>query len=264
VFRVLALDFDGVISNSAPEAFVVAARTWVALRSEALPWADSEALLGARAPSLTAVRRHAAFRDFIELMPLGNRAEDYAVALGALAEGFELADQAAYDTYRARFDEEWLREYHRVFYRERADLAAADLAGWHRLMAPYADFVELLRRRVDDVALCIATAKDRGSVRRLLTSYGIGELFPEDLVLDKDTGVTKTAHLAHLQLRFGCRYEEMTFLDDKVSHLDAVAGLGVRCGLASWGFNGEREARAARAAGHLVCTLDDVERQLFG
>ena len=28
----LALDFDGVISDSAPEAFVVALRTWVALR----------------------------------------------------------------------------------------------------------------------------------------------------------------------------------------------------------------------------------------
>jgi hypothetical protein len=43
-----------------------------------------------------------------------------------------------------------------------------------------------------------------------------------------------------------------------------VAPLGVRCALAAWGYNGERELRHARARGYLVCTLDDVDRQLFG
>jgi hypothetical protein len=42
-----------------------------------------------------------------------------------------------------------------------------------------------------------------------------------------------------------------------------VAGLGVRCALAAWGYNGPREHRLARAHGHLVCTLERVEAQLF-
>jgi hypothetical protein len=56
----------------------------------------------------------------------------------------------------------------------------------------------------------------------------------------------------------------MTFVDDKVSHLDAVALLGVRCALACWGFNGVREIGLAQASGHLICTLGDVEAQIFG
>jgi hypothetical protein len=56
----------------------------------------------------------------------------------------------------------------------------------------------------------------------------------------------------------------MAFLEDKVNHLDAVAPLGVRCALAAWGYNGEREQRHARARGYLVCTLEDVEERLFG
>ena len=56
---------------------------------------------------------------------------------------------------------------------------------------------------------------------------------------------------------------EITFVDDKVNHLDAVAPLGVRCALAAWGYNGPREHRLARSHGHLLCTLDDVEAQLF-
>ena len=38
----------------------------------------------------------------------------------------------------------------------------------------------------------------------------------------------------------------------------------MRCALAAWGYNGEREIRLARERGYLVCSLEDVERQLFG
>ena len=61
----------------------------------------------------------------------------------------------------------------------------------------------------------------------------------------------------------GAAYPEITFIDDKVSHLDAVAHLGVACGLATWGYNGEREIALARQRGYLVLGLDDVEAQIF-
>jgi hypothetical protein len=43
-----------------------------------------------------------------------------------------------------------------------------------------------------------------------------------------------------------------------------VAGLGVRCALAAWGYNGEREIELARQRGYRVCTLENAEQQLFG
>jgi phosphoglycolate phosphatase-like HAD superfamily hydrolase len=130
-------------------------------------------------------------------------------------------------------------------------------------MSPYEPFVRILRRRARDAVLSVATAKDGESVRKLLRAYGIADLFPEGRLLDKETGVSKSEHLKRLQKMVGCGFDSITFVDDKVNHLDDVAPLGVRCALASWGFNGPREVAAARAAGHLVCTLDDVEAQLF-
>jgi hypothetical protein len=56
----------------------------------------------------------------------------------------------------------------------------------------------------------------------------------------------------------------VTFVDDKVNHLDDVAPLGVRCVLAAWGYNGDRERREAERAGYRVCGLDQVEAALFG
>ncbi len=263
MLRLLALDFDGVISDSAPEAFVVALRTYCELRSDA-GFARREVLLGAGAPAPQLIEADPLYPEFLELMPLGNRAEDYAVALAALDSGTAIPDQSAYDVCKQGFDPSWLRAFHKRFYRVRAALSEKDPVAWQRLMGPYPAFLQLLRRRASEVVLAIATSKDRRSVGTLLRAYGIEDLFSEDRVLDKETGVSKVAHLEHLHALFGFDYAEMTFLDDKVNHLDAVAPLGVRCGLASWGFNGTREVEQARAHGHLVCALDDVEVQLFG
>ena len=76
--------------------------------------------------------------------------------------------------------------------------------------------------------------------------------------------MSKAAHLERLRADVGCEFSEITFIDDKVNHLDRVAFLGVRCALAAWGYNGPREFEVARSRGYRVCTLSDVEAQLFG
>jgi phosphoglycolate phosphatase-like HAD superfamily hydrolase len=267
VLRVLALDFDGVISNSAPECFAVAARTYAELAPGG-PFAASAAGFGRldapiTVPAPAAVRAHRDYGAFLAAMPLGNRAEDFGVALAALERGHALSDQAAYDRFAASIPRSWIRAFHERFYRVRAALRSADPEAWLRLMEPYPAFLEVLRRRAGDVELAIATSKDRASVAWLLRAYGIEALFPDACVLDKEAGASKSAHLERLREYFDCDFADMTFVDDKVNHLDVVAGLGVRCALARWGFNGEREAELAQSAGYLVCDLDDVEGRLF-
>jgi len=261
--RLLALDFDGVISDSAPEAFVVALRTFGELRPASALVGEVAAVLGRAAPSRGQVLAHPLYPAFLELMPLGNRAEDYAVILAAIEAGVRIPDQSAYDAWRGGQGRDWLRTFHKSFYLVRTALSESDPRGWGALLGPYPPLPVALRRHAGEVVLAIATAKDRRSVGKLLRAYGIADLFPEDRVLDKETGVSKAEHLAHLHGVLGIPYPEMTFLEDKVNHLDAAAGLGVRCALAAWGYNGEREIRQARARGYLVCTLDDFERQLF-
>jgi phosphoglycolate phosphatase-like HAD superfamily hydrolase len=262
--KALALDFDGVISDSAPEAFLVALRTLVALRP-ATPLRPALVALGAgAAPGRERVCAAPPYAAFVEMMPLGNRAEDYAVELLLLERGERVSDQAAWDARRAAADPAFLADFHRCFYERREELSLADPRGWRALLGPYPDFVSLLRRRGREVALAIATSKDRRSVALLLRDYGLADLFPDERVLDKEVGVSKTAHLQRLRGVLGLAFEEITFVDDKLNHLDTAARLGVRCALSAWGYNGERERRLARERGHLVCTLTDAEHQLFG
>lgn len=247
--RALALDFDGVICDSAREAFAVAVRTYAKALSPGFARNELDEAL---------------FAEFLALMPLGNRAEDYAVALTAIERGRALADQAAYDAFRAELDPHALRAFHKRFYRERHAWSERDPAGWHAHMRAYPGICALLRRRAGAAQLAIATAKDRRSVRALLASYGIADLFPDGAIHDKETGVSKREHVRAIADAAGVAASEVTFVDDKVNHLEDVAGLGARCVLAAWGYNGARERQIAAARGFLVCTLTDFEARVFG
>ena len=254
--RVLALDFDGVICDSAREAFSVALQAWADLHP------------GTRLATL-ARNPHPddhpeLYAHFVGCMPLGNRAEDYGVVLAAAEEGATFESQDGYDRFRAGLKASWLDAFHRRFYEVRSAWSAREPEAWLATMAPYPGFLELLRRRAGDAELAIATAKDGASVSALLVRHGVADLFPGDRVLDKDTGVSKRAHLQLLAERVGCPVGEITFVDDKVNHLESVAPLGARCALAAWGYNGPREHARARECGFLVLTLEDAETQLYG
>ena len=256
---VLALDFDGVISDSAGEAFVVAARTYLELRPEsalfrAVPvrWA------------LSTVENLPLYRSFVELMALGNRAEDFGVALAALDEGLVVESQRDYDIFRDAQVPAFLDEFHRRFYEVRSEWSLRDPGDWLSWMKPYDPFLEILQRRSLGNRFAIATAKDRDSVRSLLSSYGVAALFSDSLLFDKETGVSKRAHLKLLRERLDCSFDEIFFIDDKVNHLQDVSCLGVQCGLATWGYNGPRQVEEARDSGHRVLRLGDVEAQVFG
>lgn len=263
VMKALVLDFDGVISDSAPEAFVVALRTYVDLKPDSPFTQNSKYLLQSEDTHLANIIHDPLYKHFLQLMPLGNRAEDYGVILSILEQGVEIRNQAAYDRQRQSWSAEQLKRYHEHFYQLRNAFFTADPSAWHSLIGPYSEFVEILRRHADQVILAIATAKDRNSVTRLLSDYGIQDLFPEECLLDKEMGVRKIAHLKTLHQQLDLEYAQMTFMDDKVNHLDAVASLGVRCALAAWGYNSEREHHLALQRGYLVCTLEDVEKKLF-
>jgi phosphoglycolate phosphatase-like HAD superfamily hydrolase len=259
--RALALDFDGVISDSAAEAFAVSLPTYVAARP-----VERWTRLAGRVQGLSRaeLEREPLYRAFVEGMPLGNRAEDFGVVLHALELGLPLEDQAAYDRVRHDVGEAFCDDYHERFYAERVAFRQRAPEDWLALMAPYSAFLAVLRAHAEDVVLAVATAKDRESVDLLLEAYGVADLFAPSCIFDKDAGPDKRSHLTLLAESLGLDFADITFVDDKVNHLDSATRLGVCCALASWGFNGERERRLAQDRGYLVLDLARVDDQLFG
>lgn len=251
--RVLALDFDGVICDSEREVTTVAVNAYEVCN----PGAGVVQTLRNSPPD------HPMHKRFADLIPLGNRAEDFGVALQSLEEDRALPDQDAYDAFYAQQSTRWLGEYHSCFYQQRNKLRQADPDAWINLHRAYDRFTQILRDRPSHVTLAIATAKDRESVVLLLKQFGLADLVPSRLLLDKETGANKCAHLEVLARELRVAYEQMTFVDDKLNHLVAVSPLGVRAVLAGWGFNTEREQALAATLGFAVAHLDDAYHVLF-
>ena len=260
--RALALDFDGVLCDSAREVFTITVRTYarfypgspVLQAILARPTAAADELDLTSAP---------AFADFRQLMPLGSRSEDFGVALRAMDLGLDLPDQGAFDRFRGSLDPSWPRAFHLAFYETRDRLRHDDTARWLALYDSYPRLRPFLHRAASRVALAVATARDAASVDVLLEHLGVADLIPRRLRLDKETGIHKTEHLTTLAERLGVGFEEITFIDDRVNQLERVAPLGVRPVLAGWGHNTPREHARAAALGFTVARLDSLDQVLL-
>ncbi|MFT5441984.1 MAG: phosphoglycolate phosphatase-like HAD superfamily hydrolase [Myxococcota bacterium] len=262
--KILALDFDGVIFDSAPECFWVATRTLQRVepsedRGRRLSVWDELPPREVRANLIA----DPAFSVFIELMPLGNRAEDFGVSLLAFEAGVRPGDQRAYDRYFDSLDPAFASGFHANFYNERAKLRAENPERWGDLMRPFQGLVDVLRKRRSEALFVVATAKDGESVAKLLARFDIADLFEKDGIFEKERGRDKRAHLRAIKEQFQVDFAEISFVDDKVNHLIGVSGLGVRSFLASWGYNGLRECDVAAANGIGVCGLEQIEEVLF-
>jgi phosphoglycolate phosphatase-like HAD superfamily hydrolase len=261
--HVLALDFDGVICDSSREVFVVAVDTFADLEPGSslldllVPLREDAATGGSRYKDAEIYAR------FRELLPLGNRAEDFGVSLRATEAGAAITDQDSYDSFYRSIAHDWLDRFHSRFYECRDRLREADVQAWRRLHLPYPGFADTLRRHADRTRPAVATAKDSRSVELLLDQLGFEGVFERELIVDKETGVEKTKHLRVLHDRTGVDFNNITFVDDKVNHLVKVAELGVRGVLAGWGFNTDREHELARELGFEVAELSTADEVLF-
>jgi phosphoglycolate phosphatase-like HAD superfamily hydrolase len=130
-------------------------------------------------------------------------------------------------------------------------------------MNPYPELLEALRRHSGEVEFALATAKDGASVSELIARYQVADLLGPDRVFDKRAGRDKRAHLRRVRERFDVEFSQISFIDDKVNHLIPVKELGVRCFLASWGYNGPREHALAQDRGIGVCGLAQLESLVF-
>ncbi len=260
--NILALDFDGVIADTSRETFTVSLRTWARLQPESELAHHPLAAGNDAAPADYPFDKDPIFVLFVDTMALGNRAEDFGIVLAAHHRGVRLADQDSYDSFRDRFSPEWLERFHHAYYEERDALRRGDPMGWQALQRPYRHMVRLLRRRETPGSTAVVTARDRASLLQLLAAWGLDRVIPTQMVYDKETGLRKTAHLRRLLEDTGARPEEVTFVDDKVSHLVATAPLGVRCVLAGWGHNTRREREEARRLGLPVATVGNAAETL--
>ncbi len=254
----LVFDFDGVISESVHDSFRTAINAFIDLFPDHRLGA-AETVIPVEKIYQFERENSRIYHNFRNLMPFGNRAEDYFVILKIIErnQASEITDQSAYDRFKVSLPPDDLELYQQTFYSLRRTYQK-DPEIWIKLLPAFPGITEAIRKLSKKYRLAIATSKDLASVRLQLNAYRLQTYFTEDCILDKEVSNSKRNHLKKLHAHLGIPYEKMHFIDDKFIHLLDAHTLGVQCYLATWGFNTRREHRLADKQGFHLLTLDKL------
>jgi phosphoglycolate phosphatase-like HAD superfamily hydrolase len=256
---ILVFDFDGVLCNSVHDSLftaLISYRDLIPGHSLPLPRNSEKEWI------YPFEREHPElFDQFLNLMPLGNFAEDYFVFLRLIETGAvkSIRSQEDFDLFKESLPKERLRSYGKLFYRNRIRMQNENPDEWVRLLPGFTDVQEAVPVLSRRFLLAIATSKDYQSVHLLLNHWGLAQYFEQRNILDKDFAGSKREHLVRFHEEHHIPFSGMHFVDDKVSHLFTVQDLGVHAYLALWGFNTPREHAIAQKSGFRLLSLADLQ-----
>jgi phosphoglycolate phosphatase-like HAD superfamily hydrolase len=244
---IFALDFDGVLCDSADETAVTA---WRAARAL---WPDSSA----PEPPAELASRFRRLRPVIETgfeAVLLMRFIETGVPEQAILGDFQALCRSALE-HSGRSAED-LTE---LFGRTRDQWIARDLQGWlshHRFYPGVIDALALMLARSP---VLILTTKQQRFAHSLLQWGGID--FPADRIFGLEDGRRKEDILAALISDPALRGARFHFVEDRLATLSRVLGRDdlaeVRLYLAAWGYNTADERRRAEALPRIqVLTLE--------
>lgn|GEM_PF-841761 len=240
--RVLALDFDGVIWDSAGECFQTGWRAYEELTGRRLDQREFE-------------------RGFLRGRPLARTGHDFYTLLALMEEDPErdLA-QMPYESFlkeRSRRADS-AAKFDRVFYMLRAHIRDTDPALWASWQQPYPELLEVLEKWEEQFSgLALATTKDTASAQALLNSTG--RYWP---VFGKEFSEHKADQIQGISQHFKVSPSKVLFIDDLLENLHQVKPTGASTALADWGYNLQDAWAQAQDEGFRVVSLKELP-QLF-
>lgn len=242
--RVLALDFDGVIWDSAPECYEVGWRVFLKEFGKDLSGEQQrQRFLMGRPLARTG-------HDFYLLFYLMATDPDLDLSTYPLESFLSLRNDHAEDA--SCFDRE--------FYLLREAYREDDFEVWSSWQGPYPEVITLLDRlekRFKGVAL--ATTKDQASAHALLQT--IHRDWP---IWGKEFSTDKGEQILGIAQHYSISPQKITFIDDLLENLDQVAPTGAQGGLAAWGYNTEDLRAQASVQGYPVLDLLEIGPWLEG
>ena len=244
--QILALDFDGVICDSAGECLFTSYSYYAPIAGLA------------PAPHLDEIPESLR-KKFYRIRPFIRDGKDYMLILYFITKGIPIKIQEDFDQ-RSRDHLDRVcqevgaadsKELEELFQGKRRDIRARNETTWLGLNPLYPELEEGLlacQDRFDQIY--VTTSKPTDAVVEILSHHRIP--LPENHIygydkVQKDRG--KNGHLKTVHELTGAPFEEIHLVDDQVSHLKAARQLGANSYHASWGYTTVQQQEEAEAAG---------------
>jgi len=244
--KILALDFDGVIVDSAWECLFISYNAYFKVYKR-----KKKDFLGGEPFTFenweeTKKQHQKEIKYYRTLRPYIRGATDYGLIQKLIEENKFVKNQEEFDNYRktVKFDFE---AYEKEFYKERGRLQNINYRAWFNLEPPYPKVIEGIKKLLEEgTKIAIATSNRRKAIAKSFTPEYFGfTIEPED-ILDRRYGEDKSEQMKQIVKLYNVKFEEIYFVDDQVSHLIQTRPLGVKVLLAGWSYVTDIQKEEAR------------------
>ncbi|MBA7544913.1 hypothetical protein ES705_37274 [subsurface metagenome] len=254
--KILALDFDGVIVDSAWECLFVGYNAYFKVYKRkkkvffgGVPF-TFENWENIKKRYKKEVEHYRIMRPYIR------GANDYGLIIKLIEEKKIIENQKEFDKYRKSVDFNF-KAFHQEFYKERDRLQELDFKAWFNLEPSYPKIVEGIKQLLERGTKIIITTSNR--LKSIAPSFApeyLGFEIKQEDILDKRFGEDKSEQMKHIVKSYNIKFEDIHFVDDLISHLIQTRPLGVKVILAGWSYATDIQKEKARR-----CNIPIIERE---
>tara|TARA_Y100000768_G_C23979525_1_gene684936 strand:+ start:105 stop:848 length:744 start_codon:yes stop_codon:yes gene_type:complete len=237
--KFIALDFDGVICNSIDECMLVSFCSYFDL-----------SISQSRLSEIRAdYKRH--FKNYRYLV---GPAHEYFDLWNAI-DTSKSEDQIISIFHNNKKNYKSLKRAQQTFYGNRENLKSSNYSYWVKLNPFYNKIFKILLD-VDDInKVFIVTSKDYLSVVDLLNSNNLP--IKKKNIYSYEKSLDKKVLFKQLLDDHRIKIDDISFFDDKLSHLENVSSFGIKSYLALWGYVSPNCKLEARKKG--ISTITQIE-----
>jgi len=244
--KILALDFDGVIVDSARECLFVSYNAYFRVyKRKKKDFFGGEPFTFENWENIKK-RYKKEIEHYRIIRPYIRGANDYGLIVKLLEEKKIIENQKEFDKYRKSvvFDFE---AFHQEFYKERDRIQVMDFRAWFKLESAFPKITEDINKLLEEgTKIIIATSNRRRAIAQCFTPKYLGFEIKQEDILDKRFGEDKSKQMKQIIKLYNIKFEDIYFVDDQVSHLIQTRPLGVKVLLAGWSYATDIQKEEAR------------------
>jgi phosphoglycolate phosphatase-like HAD superfamily hydrolase len=244
--KILALDFDGVIVDSAWECLFVSYNTYFQVyERKRKDFFGGEPFTFENWEDIKK-RYKKEVEQYRIMRPYIRGADDYGLIIKLLEEKKLIKSQEEFDIYRKTIDFKF-KDFHQEFYKERDRIQEMDFKAWFKLESAFPRITKDTGKLLEEeTKIIIATSNRRRAIAQCFTPEYLGFEIKKEDILDKRYGEDKSQQMLQIVKLYGVKFEDIYFVDDQVSHLIQTRPLGIKVFLAGWSYATDIQKEEAR------------------
>jgi phosphoglycolate phosphatase-like HAD superfamily hydrolase len=244
--KILAVDFDGVISDSALKSLFVSHNAYCRHFGAEVKKSFGGQLFTFDNWELMKKKYHREMEKYRQLRAYVELSCDFLVMTKIIEEQIEVRSQEEFIKIRNEMDLDY-HFFHELFFQEKEKWQKKDFTKWFSLSPVYEEVVAVIKQLLEEgVKVVIATSNLGKAIHPAFHQDYLG--FPMSLkdIFDKNYGKNKSDHMKAIVAQYKVNFEDIYFVDDQLSYLEETQILGVNVFLAGWGYCTEEQKNIAR------------------